>query len=347
MLPGKIGAQLAFLSGPSFAKEVGARAADGSRDGVARSTRRRGGGHAVSRRTASASTPRDDVTGVEIGGALKNVIAIAAGVADGLGFGHNTRAALITRGLAEIARLAVAQRRRPAHARGPRRHGRSGAHVHGRAVAQPHRRHRARQGPDARRDPRGHRPRRRGREDGEERLRSRRTSSASSCQSPTRCIASSTRISRRAKPSGTSWAARPSTSCLRARVSERRRAIAQSLPELAAFAVGVVLLSTMATRYDPRTGYDFKSRWHLVESFASAWTLPPVSISRAGIIRRFITCSPARWRGMASACAGSASCRSCSASRASRSSRSRCASCCPARGARERSRSSSRRWCSW
>ena len=49
-----------------------------------------------------------DVVGVEIGGALKNVIAIAAGVAEGLGLGHNALAALITRGLAEISRLAVA-----------------------------------------------------------------------------------------------------------------------------------------------------------------------------------------------------------------------------------------------
>src|SRR5690349_21840013 len=49
----------------------------------------------------------DDVVGVEIGGALKNVIAISAGIGDGLGFGHNTRAALITRGLAEIGRLAA------------------------------------------------------------------------------------------------------------------------------------------------------------------------------------------------------------------------------------------------
>jgi glycerol-3-phosphate dehydrogenase (NAD(P)+) len=48
-----------------------------------------------------------DVTGVEIGGALKNVVAIAAGISDGLGYGTNTRAALITRGLAEIARLGV------------------------------------------------------------------------------------------------------------------------------------------------------------------------------------------------------------------------------------------------
>jgi glycerol-3-phosphate dehydrogenase (NAD(P)+) len=49
-----------------------------------------------------------DVIGVELGGALKNVIAIASGVVDGIGFGNNTRAALITRGLAEIARLGVA-----------------------------------------------------------------------------------------------------------------------------------------------------------------------------------------------------------------------------------------------
>ncbi len=50
----------------------------------------------------------DDIIGVEVGGAVKNVMAIAAGIADGLGFGSNTRAALITRGLAEIIRLGVA-----------------------------------------------------------------------------------------------------------------------------------------------------------------------------------------------------------------------------------------------
>ncbi len=49
-----------------------------------------------------------DVVGCELGGALKNVMAIAAGIADGMGFGDNTRAALITRGLAELARLGVA-----------------------------------------------------------------------------------------------------------------------------------------------------------------------------------------------------------------------------------------------
>ncbi len=55
----------------------------------------------------------DDVVGVEIGGALKNVFAIAAGISDGLGFGANARAALITRGLAELMRLGSAMGARP------------------------------------------------------------------------------------------------------------------------------------------------------------------------------------------------------------------------------------------
>ena len=50
----------------------------------------------------------DDIAGVEVGGAVKNVLAIAAGASDGLGFGHNARAALITRGLAETGRLSAA-----------------------------------------------------------------------------------------------------------------------------------------------------------------------------------------------------------------------------------------------
>ena len=71
-----------------------------------------------------------DVIGCELGGALKNVIAIAAGMGDGLGVGDNTRAAVITRGLAEITRLGVAMGGERAHVRGPRRHGRPDRHLH-------------------------------------------------------------------------------------------------------------------------------------------------------------------------------------------------------------------------
>jgi len=99
--------RIAALSGPSFAKEVA-----------------RGDPTAVTVASANPETAAciqrefsdpmfrvytsDDVVGVELGGALKNVIAIAAGIVEGLNFGHNTAAALITRGLAEMTRLAIA-----------------------------------------------------------------------------------------------------------------------------------------------------------------------------------------------------------------------------------------------
>jgi glycerol-3-phosphate dehydrogenase (NAD(P)+) len=106
-LPEPLRDRIAFLSGPSFANEVVAH----HPTVVVVACRDDAVCHEVMRRLHTpylrlyAST---DVPGVECGGALKNVIAIATGAVEGLGYGHNTRAAVITRGLAEIARLAVA-----------------------------------------------------------------------------------------------------------------------------------------------------------------------------------------------------------------------------------------------
>ena len=101
------GAPVAVLSGPTFALEVYRRqptaAVVASKDPEL--ARRVQGLFATG--TFRVYT-HGDVTGVELGGALKNVIAVAAGMVDGLGFGFNTRAALITRGLAEITRLGLA-----------------------------------------------------------------------------------------------------------------------------------------------------------------------------------------------------------------------------------------------
>jgi glycerol-3-phosphate dehydrogenase (NAD(P)+) len=99
--------KLGALSGPSFAKEV----ARGDPTAVAIASPDADLVYTIQQ---ELSDPRfrlytnDDVVGVELGGSLKNVIAIAAGVCDGLGLGHNSVAALITRGLAEITRLCVA-----------------------------------------------------------------------------------------------------------------------------------------------------------------------------------------------------------------------------------------------
>ncbi len=101
------GAPVAVLSGPTFAREV----YDRHPTAVVTAARE----HDVALRVQELfSTARfrvythTDVIGVELGGALKNVIAVAAGILEGLGLGDNTRAALITRGLAEITRLGVA-----------------------------------------------------------------------------------------------------------------------------------------------------------------------------------------------------------------------------------------------
>ncbi len=103
----KLTARVGALSGPSFAKEV----ARGDPTAVAAAASDREVAIAIQSAFNDSRFrvyTNDDVAGVELGGALKNIIAIAAGVCDGLGLGHNSVAALITRGLAEIARLAVA-----------------------------------------------------------------------------------------------------------------------------------------------------------------------------------------------------------------------------------------------
>jgi glycerol-3-phosphate dehydrogenase (NAD(P)+) len=96
------------LSGPSFAKEV----ALGLPTSLVAASHSAELATVVQQRLSSEHFrvyAGDDPIGVQVGGALKNVIAVAAGACDGLGFGYNTRAALITRGLAEVARLALAK----------------------------------------------------------------------------------------------------------------------------------------------------------------------------------------------------------------------------------------------
>jgi glycerol-3-phosphate dehydrogenase (NAD(P)+) len=95
------------LSGPSFAEEVAA----GQPTAVALAANDPSFGREAARQLHSSRLriyANDDLVGVEVGGAVKNVLAIATGVCDGLKLGLNSRAALMTRGLAEIARLGLA-----------------------------------------------------------------------------------------------------------------------------------------------------------------------------------------------------------------------------------------------
>jgi glycerol-3-phosphate dehydrogenase (NAD(P)+) len=104
LLPASLFRNFAVLSGPSFAREVAQEmptvvVAAAHEEQVARRVQK------VFTTPGFRVYTNNDIMGVELGGAIKNVIALAAGIADGLGFGNNTRAALITRGLAEMARL--------------------------------------------------------------------------------------------------------------------------------------------------------------------------------------------------------------------------------------------------
>lgn len=112
VLPGMSGAHACFLSGPSFALEV----AQQMPTAVAMASHHP---ESAARAQQLFQAPffrvytNPDVIGVELGGSLKNVIAIAAGMVAGLKLGHNALAALITRGLAEIARLGIARGANP------------------------------------------------------------------------------------------------------------------------------------------------------------------------------------------------------------------------------------------
>ncbi len=112
VLPEEVHARLVFLSGPSFAREI----AEGLP--TAASLASSNEAFAIAAQSILSSPTfrcytNDDVIGVELGGALKNVIAIAVGISDGLQLGLNSRAALITRGLAEIGRLGSALGAKP------------------------------------------------------------------------------------------------------------------------------------------------------------------------------------------------------------------------------------------
>ncbi len=124
--------RIGALSGPTFAKEV----ALSHPTALTVASNDQDLGSVVQR---EFSDPRfrvytnDDVVGVELGGSLKNIVAIAAGVCDGLDLGHNSVAALITRGLAEITRLVVACGGRPGNHGGTRRARRPRAHLYWRS----------------------------------------------------------------------------------------------------------------------------------------------------------------------------------------------------------------------
>jgi len=105
-LPEEYSPNVAVLSGPSFAREMMQKLPTV----VTVASRFERTARAVQAMFASEffrTYTSNDVVGVQVGGALKNVIAIAAGMSDGMGLGHNSRAAIITRGLAEISRMAV------------------------------------------------------------------------------------------------------------------------------------------------------------------------------------------------------------------------------------------------
>jgi glycerol-3-phosphate dehydrogenase (NAD(P)+) len=106
VLPSRLSGRLAALSGPSFAHEVASSMPTAVTIAASEHKLCTGLQDLFTTETFRVYTSLD-LMGVQLGGALKNVIAIASGISDGMGFGTNTRAALITRGLAEMSRLGM------------------------------------------------------------------------------------------------------------------------------------------------------------------------------------------------------------------------------------------------
>ncbi len=132
------------LSGPTFAREV----AKGEPTALVAASASLAAAEDIQTRFSTGTFriyTNDDVVGVELGGALKNVVALAVGVATGLGLGHNPAAALMTRGLAEIARLVEAMGGRRETLLGLAGMGDSRAHLHRPSFPQPPGGYRARQ----------------------------------------------------------------------------------------------------------------------------------------------------------------------------------------------------------
>ncbi|MDP2719939.1 MAG: NAD(P)H-dependent glycerol-3-phosphate dehydrogenase [Dehalococcoidia bacterium] len=111
-VPGDLRRNICVLSGPNIALEI-ARGLPAAAVVAAPYKKVREKVQQILGCSAFRVYTNEDVTGVELGGALKNIIALGAGMCDGLGLGDNTKAAFMTRGLAEIARLGVAMKARP------------------------------------------------------------------------------------------------------------------------------------------------------------------------------------------------------------------------------------------
>ena len=134
----------AVVTGPSFAREVALGPADRGHRAFGRCRVRASASRDMLHSPLFRAYTGNDVLGAELGGAMKNVLAVATGVADGMQLGLNARAGLITRGLDEMLRLGAALGARAGNADGPGRPRRSGADLHRRSVAQPPPRPRAR-----------------------------------------------------------------------------------------------------------------------------------------------------------------------------------------------------------